>query len=175
MGNRLCRSLVLLTLLTACKPDLRREVRLDGEWIVDLTPVSPTVHSGREIPTRGVIVISQDLPDFPDWAVEIDRSRPYAVGRFRSLDQADRVRETRDVWQEAEVRVRGDTVVVQLSPRVADGGFILLGRREGQMIRGRWQTQSYCCVQKGLFEMQRQPATALSTAALRAAREKPES
>jgi hypothetical protein len=164
----------LLCIVASCTLPPKRDARLDGEWIVTLQADSVINGSHRLVQVgEGVLVISKRIPDFPIWAVEIDKTHAYAVGRYQQVSFPEgksplgRDSVTRSVWEEVEARVlQPDTAAILVSPRVADGGLALTGLIVGSAIRGSWVQHGYCCGARGSFVMRRRSETSATRAAI---------
>jgi hypothetical protein len=176
-----------LLLGSACAAEPTRERRLDGAWVVELAldSAAPTAGPAAASRARADAVISERLPDFPSWAEEVDRDRPYAVGRFAG----DLRSVLGDTSQPARVSPRlghpsaegagyellarmgtADSVIIDVAPRVADAGLMLRGRLQADAIRGHWRQRSYCCGQAGTFTMWKVPGDAVLDSTIAIAR-----
>jgi hypothetical protein len=151
--------------------------RLEGAWRLRLTLTKPA--DGTPAPavrvTEGMVVFSRAIPDHlaeehPAVAAHEEVGRfdvdlsPFFGGPYaRDVSTTVFGGANRDFLREArgEVYAR-DSVDVIMIPGMSHGGLSLRGGAEGDVVRGRWVQNAYCCGATGTFEMRRVPASPAS-------------
>ncbi|HEY7767384.1 hypothetical protein, partial [Longimicrobium sp.] len=145
--------------------------RLDGTWQVRFV-MNKRGQMGPE-PTdsvvEGTLTFADTLPD--PWRPRRPRD-PY-VHMIAGLSELDfsaffggRIAQdvsttitgpTNDTFDREAVGevFNGDSVEVDLIPRISHGGVSMWGTTDGEVIRGQWEQRAYCCGATGVFEMRR--------------------
>lgn len=155
---------------------------LAGSWSAQLLVVSPEGNplTHRNAVTSGRIVFSGRIPDpwppangnrdsttryeFGRHAIDL---RPILGGPFGADVSTTVMGGGRSLLFEVVAQLEsGDSVRLTVIPRMSHGGLSLLGKMQGDTIRGVWEQNAYCCGATGSFVMSRQTWTGVDDSLL---------